>query len=276
MIGSVVTFDDITERKRAEATIAEQVRLAEYGRDVGRALTQGGTLEEMLARCAEATVRHLDGAFARIWTVDEAGDVLELRASAGLYTHTDGPHARIPVGQLQDRPDRPGTQAAPDQRRDRRPPRPRPGLGRRPRGWSPSPATRWWSRTAWSGVLAMFARHELSDATLRAMASVADEIAVGIERKRAEERLHRQREWLRVTLASIGDAVIATDTDGRVTFLNGVAEALTGWRQGEADGRPTWTRSSGSSTSGPAGRSRARRRGRCGRGRSSAWPTTRS
>ena len=41
------------------------------------------------------------------------------------------------------------------------------------------------------GVMAMFARHALSEATLGAMASVADEIAVGIERKPAEERLQR-------------------------------------------------------------------------------------
>jgi PAS domain S-box len=40
------------------------------------------------------------------------------------------------------------------------------------------------------------------------------------ERKRVEEELHRQREWYRVTLASIGDAVIATDAEGRVTFMN--------------------------------------------------------
>jgi PAS domain S-box-containing protein len=41
---------------------------------------------------------------------------------------------------------------------------------------------------------------------------------------------------LRVTLASIGDAVITTDTEGRVTFLNPVAEFLTGWTQGDAAG----------------------------------------
>ena len=44
--------------------------------------------------------------------------------------------------------------------------------------------------------------------------------------------------WLRVTLDSIGDAVITTDTAGRVTFLNPVAEALTGWGQEQAQGQP--------------------------------------
>jgi PAS domain S-box-containing protein len=49
--------------------------------------------------------------------------------------------------------------------------------------------------------------------------------------------LRQQREWLEVTLSSIGDAVIATDTDGDVTFLNPVAESLTGWKQEEARGQ---------------------------------------
>jgi PAS domain S-box-containing protein len=59
-----------------------------------------------------------------------------------------------------------------------------------------------------------------------------------LARRRAEEALRKQSEWLRITLASIADAVISTDAEGRVTFLNGVAEALTGWPRGEALGRP--------------------------------------
>ena len=126
------------------------------------------------------------------------------------------------------------------------------------------------------GVMAMFARQPLSEATLEAMASVADEIAVGIERKTAQERLHEQREWLRVTLASIGDAVIATDTQGRVTFLNGVAEELTGLDAGGRRRDNRWRRCSPSSTSRPGSRSRTRSRRCCGKGSSSAWRTTRS
>jgi PAS domain S-box-containing protein len=57
-------------------------------------------------------------------------------------------------------------------------------------------------------------------------------------RQRAEEELRKQSEWLRITLASIGDAVISTDATGGVTFMNTVAEALTGWPQADAIGRP--------------------------------------
>ena len=59
-----------------------------------------------------------------------------------------------------------------------------------------------------------------------------------LARRRAEEALRKQSEWLRITLSSIGDAVISTDAEGRVTFMNGVAETLTGWTQAEAAGRP--------------------------------------
>ena len=45
------------------------------------------------------------------------------------------------------------------------------------------------------------------------------------------EELHQQRDWLLVTLSSIGDAVVTTDGEGRITFLNPVAESLTGWTQ---------------------------------------------
>jgi PAS domain S-box-containing protein len=57
------------------------------------------------------------------------------------------------------------------------------------------------------------------------------------ERKRNEEALQKQSEWLRIALSSIGDGVISTDADGKVTFLNDVAEALTGWTQSDAVGR---------------------------------------
>jgi len=58
------------------------------------------------------------------------------------------------------------------------------------------------------------------------------------ERKRAERALAQQREWFRITLSSIGDAVITTDRHGEVSFMNSIAERLTGWSSDEAVGQP--------------------------------------
>jgi PAS domain S-box-containing protein len=55
--------------------------------------------------------------------------------------------------------------------------------------------------------------------------------------KDAQARLRSQRDLLQVTLSSIGDAVIATDTQGQITFMNPAAEALTGWTSAESEGR---------------------------------------
>lgn len=58
------------------------------------------------------------------------------------------------------------------------------------------------------------------------------------ERKKAEEAIRESEEYLRTTLNSIGDAVITTDTEGNIVKINPVAESLTGWRAGEAAGKP--------------------------------------
>jgi PAS domain S-box-containing protein len=59
----------------------------------------------------------------------------------------------------------------------------------------------------------------------------------GKVRERTAE-LERARSWLQITLSSIGDAIIAMDREGRVTFLNPMAEELTGWLDADAAGKP--------------------------------------
>lgn len=58
------------------------------------------------------------------------------------------------------------------------------------------------------------------------------------ERKRAEQAVFAEKERAQVTLQSIGDAVISTDADGRIEYINPVAESLTAWTLEEARGRP--------------------------------------
>ncbi|MBV8138758.1 MAG: PAS domain S-box protein [Deltaproteobacteria bacterium] len=60
-------------------------------------------------------------------------------------------------------------------------------------------------------------------------------------RERAALEVSQQKELLDVTLASIGDAVMVTDVDGRITYLNQAAERLTGWSHPEALGKPAAT-----------------------------------
>src|SRR5499427_6600007 len=181
------------ELRAAKEAEAERARLAELGRDVGIALSQGDTLHELLQPCAEALVRYLDAAFARVWWLPPGSDVLELQASAGVYIHLDGPHARIPVGRLTIG---------------------RIAQERRPVLTNEAQADRCISDRGWArregivafagfplvvkdrllGVLGMFSRKPLSEAVLQALESVAGLIALGIERKQQDAELRRAKE----------------------------------------------------------------------------------
>ena len=82
----------------AHALIA--ARQAALRADINRAFSREDSVHGILKQCAEAIVHHLDAAFARIWTVKKDEGVLQLQASAGMYTHLDGAHSRIPIGKF--------------------------------------------------------------------------------------------------------------------------------------------------------------------------------
>ncbi|NQT79610.1 MAG: response regulator [Candidatus Aminicenantes bacterium] len=63
-------------------------------------------------------------------------------------------------------------------------------------------------------------------------------IEIALYKHSMERKLKEREQWLFTTLKSIGDAVIATDSKGCVTFMNPVAQALTGWKQEEVEGKP--------------------------------------
>jgi PAS domain S-box-containing protein len=219
---------EMSARQRTEKALAERVREGLLAGEVGAALTRSYTLKGMLQLCAEALVRHLDATFARIWAFNEAENILELKASAGLYTHIDGPHSRVPMDEL--KIGRIARERAPHLTND--------VLN------DPCVGDKEWAKRenliafagyplvvedCLVGVVGMFARQPLNPATVAALGSVAHEIALGVERSRANDALRQREEHIRLLLDSTAEAIYGIDLQGRCSFANAACARLLGY-----------------------------------------------
>ena len=228
-------FTDVTTRREFQQIIIERARIAALGGDIGLALVEADTLGQTLQRCAQAIVRNLDAAFARIWTLNNFENVLELQASAGLYTHLDGAHSRVPVGKFKI-----GLIAS------ERLPHLTNDVLRDPRVGDPE-----WARREnmvsfagypllingeLIGVVAMFAHQPLGQHVLEALASVANSIALGIQRKQAEAQLQQSDARKAAILETALDCVITIDQHSHILEFNPAAERTFGYSGKEALG----------------------------------------
>jgi PAS domain S-box-containing protein len=190
---------DISKRKQAEtalrAAMDERTRISAFREEIGMALSRQEDLRGVLRNCAGAVVRHLDAAFARIWTLSGDGRDLELQASAGMYTHLDGPHSRIPVGQhkigliAQERKPHLTNDALNDPRVNDK------DWARREKmiSFAGYPLV---LEGRLVGVMGMFSQKPLTESTLEALSFASGIIAQGIERRRAEDALRRSEAFL--------------------------------------------------------------------------------
>jgi PAS domain S-box-containing protein len=196
--------------------------------EVGAVLSRGGPVRELLQPCAEALVRHFGAAFARIWVLPPGEQVLKLRASAGLYTHLDGAHAHIPVGEL--KIGQIAQEGRPHLTNDvLNDPRVRQKDWVRREGLVSFAGYPLLAGGRVVGVMALFARRRLEDDTLEVLASVADTLAQSISRKHTEAQLRESEELFRLLLDSTGEAIYGTDLEGRCTFANPTCARLLGY-----------------------------------------------
>jgi PAS domain S-box-containing protein len=193
------------EQGSTTTILPEQARLGTLSLEISIALTREETLAGMLSACTNAFVQHLDAAFARIWTLREADNMLVLQASSGLYTHLNGPHGHVPVGSFKI-----GLIAAEH----------KPHLTNTVIG-DPRVADQDWAKREGLisfagyplligdrliGVMGMFARHPFDEATLQTMTTIANGIALGIERLRMQDaiKISQQRLTMAQRVGQIG------------------------------------------------------------------------
>ena len=214
---------DIEDRKRAEDT---QARQAGVRADVSAAFSKPTQLGEILRGCTEAIVRHLDAAFARIWMLNKDESMLELQASAGMYTRLDGSYSRIPIGDLKvgwiAREKK--AHLTNDVIND---PRVKDTDWAKANGMVAFAGYPLVVEDRLIGVVALFAHRPLPESILETLGSVADTIAQGIERKRAEEGLRNALDEIQQSeskLRQVIDAIPALAwcnlPDGPNEFLN--------------------------------------------------------
>lgn len=177
------------QNQRLEEELADRVRFEGLVSSITSALAAEDDLRHMLKECCQAIVNNLDAAFARVWVWDNKENRLELYASAGMYTHIEGEHQFIDLGQYKI-----GRIAKSK----------KPHLTNQVIG-DPEINHQEWAKkekmTGFAGhaliaegrlvgVMGMFSRIELKTSALNSLAAVVDGIALGIAQKQMANRAH--------------------------------------------------------------------------------------
>jgi GAF domain-containing protein len=171
----------IDARQSDKAMLAEPYDLLALSAAVGTALAGNDSLRTSLQRCAEALVQHLNVATAGIWTLQSATTTLEMQASAGLYLPLGAPNGVIPLGQseigsiAQARQPYVTNTVLDDPRVEEKAWAQRTGMV----AFAGYPLV---IEDRVVGVMAMFASTPFTPAILKALAWVADVMAMGIDR----------------------------------------------------------------------------------------------
>jgi PAS domain S-box-containing protein len=196
----------------AAAAYSARTRQVAVRADVSSALATAESLRGMLQSCAEALVRHLDAAVARIWVIAKDSGALELHTTAGIDTRLEGVHGPLGHSNIGLIAHERKPHVTNDVRND-------PRLN--DQEWAPAEgivAFAGYPLVVGSqavGVMAMFSRKPISHVTTETLATIADAIAQGIQRAQSEADLRRSEAFLAEAqrLSSTGFFAWRLDTD---------------------------------------------------------------
>ncbi len=261
IIGSGDTFtvlslvEDITDRKRLEAEKAQASRLTAMVADVGIALTKHP--QDILLPCCEAMIRNLDVASAEIWTFNSQYNVWELQAVSGIYSPTAERASfiqnKVNSIALEQKPqfdcgfelnnfglpeEESGSATAESSK-----------LAIINRSQNPANCQIPQQILTFAGypliveerlvgVMIIISRQPLTTPFQETLASVADVIALGIERKRAEAELKSARSFLNSVVENLPVGVFAKDASSlKFVLWNKAGETIAGVTSQEAIGK---------------------------------------
>jgi len=236
VVGVTGSGIDITSRRQAEESL---LSLSFLGSKIGTVLAGDSELRVALDECARLLQTGLDAAFVRIWLLNEAENVLELLVSAGQYTHLDGPHSRVRVGDFkigsiaQERKPYLTNNVAEDSRISDPEWARREGLV----GFAGYPLV---VGERLEGVIALFSRQAFSPAVHLYLSAISDAIAAAVERKRTEKELREEQSRGLQVLESITDAFFALDCDWKFTYFNRRFEEIIGKQSPDLIGKIFW------------------------------------
>lgn len=236
--------EDITDRQELEAAAAERARLTTLVADVSIALTRHP--KDILHPCCEAIVQRLEATAAKIWTFNPQENALELQATVGIFPATEDSDRHISVGQgkigliaEKKQPDFDGGWAVADWELASE------NWGNFPIPNHPS-SNQVFAFAGYPliveerlvGVLAILSQEPFTNACLQSLTSVADVIALGIERKRAEAELKSARAFLNSVVENLPVGVFAKDAESlKFVLWNKAGEAIAGFTSQEIVGK---------------------------------------